>query len=155
VAALAAVGLHAASAVILRHAYDLPRADGARVFLLAGLGLALTLLPYALWLAPPPASPSRGGALALAAVALYVAGELGVYLAAARGPASIVNPLSGLYPIPTIAYGALVLGERPGGLGWLGMALALPGIVLVVPAVDNPLSRFLSRRQGVRTPEDG
>ena len=70
-------------------------------------------------------------------VLLYTAGELGVYGAIARGPASIVNPIAGLYPIPSIAYAALVLGDRPGALGWAGIALALPGIVLVVPAASS------------------
>ena len=118
-----------AATVVAKRAYGLPGADDARFFICQGLGLAVTVLPYGL--ACAPGAGSSLGALGVAA--LYVAGDLAVYTGVARGPASIVTPLSGLYPIPSIVYAALVLGERPGAVGWAGMALALPGIVLTVP----------------------
>lgn len=141
-ACLASVGLWGAAVVVAKHAYGLPGADHPRFFAAHGLGLAATVLPYGAWCAPGGAGT---GAATLLVVLLYVAGDLAVYVAIARGPASIVNPLLGLYPIPSIAYAALVLGDRPGPLGWVGIALALAGIVLVVPAADNPLSRLVAR----------
>src|SRR5262249_18903433 len=110
-----------------------------RFFLVHGLGLVITLLPYGLWLAPGAAI---GGGAAGVGVLLYVARDLCIYAASARGPASLVHPPVGPYTLPAPAYGGLGLGDRPGCLGWPGIALALGGIVLVLPARDNP---FVSR----------
>jgi drug/metabolite transporter (DMT)-like permease len=107
------------------------------------------VLPYGLSLAPAGPQSAALGAAALAVALLYVAGELGVYAAIARGPASIVNPLAGLYPIPAIAYGALVIGDVPDRLGWIAIAIVLPGMVLAVPGALAPLARCRAPRPAV------
>jgi drug/metabolite transporter (DMT)-like permease len=144
-ACLAAVGLWGANAVAAKHAWNLPGADAPRFFVAHALGLGATVLPYGVWLAPAGHAGAGGAAAAWLVVLLYTAGDLGIYAASARVPASVVTPLIGLYPLPAIAYGALVLGDRPGELGWAGIALALPGTVLVLPAADNPVARLLAR----------
>lgn len=133
-ACLVAAVAWGAATVVARRAFDLPGADDARFFICQGLGLAVTVLPYGL--ACAPAAGSSLGALVVAA--LYVVADLAIYTGVARGPASVVTPMSGLYPIPAIVYAALVLGERPGAVGWAGIALALPGIVLAVPSSAAP-----------------
>lgn len=137
-ATFAAVALWGSSTVVAKYAYGLARADDRRFFLAHGLGMLATVLPFGLWSAP---SHGGHGAATLAVVLLYVVGDLALFAAIARGPASIVNPLSGLYPIPTIAYAALVLGEAPDRVGWAAIALVLPGLVLVVPGAAGSLTR--------------
>jgi len=129
-ASFVAVGLWGATAVLSKHAFQQPCADDPRFFVVNALGMVVTILPYGLSLALAEPSRALGSAGALAVALLYVAGHLGVFAAIARGPASIVNPLAGLYPIPAIAYGVLILGDVPDRLGWLAVALVLPGVVL-------------------------
>ena len=146
-ACFASAALWGANAVVAKHAYGLPGADQPRFLVAQALGLGATVLPYGLWLAPGGAAGVRSVLATLLVVLLYVAGDLGVYAAMARGPASIVHPIFGLYAIPSIAYAALVLGDRPGELEWSAIAMASAGVILVLPAADNPLTRLLARRR--------
>ena len=146
-ACLGSAVLWGANAVVAKHAYSLPGADQARFLLVHGLGLAATILPYGLWLASTAARPAGVVLPTILVVLLYLAGDLGIYGAMARGPASIVHPIFGLYAIPSIAYAALVIGDRPGKLEWSAIAMASAGVILVLPAADNPLIRLLARRR--------
>ena len=140
--------LWGANAVVAKYAYGLPGADQPRFLAIHGLGLAATVLPYGVWLSAgcaDGARPARVVLPALLVVLLYLAGDLAVYGAMARGPASIVHPIFGLYAIPSIAYAALVIGDRIGALEWSAIAVASAGVVLALPAADNPLIRLLAR----------
>ena len=57
-------------------------------------------------------------------------GSLLVAIAYKHGPASLVTPLAGAYPVVTIAFAWAVLKERPTRLQWGGIALVLLGMVL-------------------------
>jgi uncharacterized membrane protein len=46
------------------------------------------------------------------------------------GPASIVTPVSGAYPVVTLGFAWAVLRERPSILQWSGISLVLVGMVL-------------------------
>ena len=46
-------------------------------------------------------------------------------------PIGLAAALTGLYPLVTMFLALIVLGERPPRLGWVGVALALIGIVLI------------------------
>jgi uncharacterized membrane protein len=145
VASVVSAVLWGANAVVAKHAYGLPGADQPRFLAVHGLGLAATVLPYGLWIAPGGAS-ARAFLPTLLVVLLYLAGDLGVYGAMMRGPASIVHPIFGLYAIPSIAYAALVIGDRPSALEWSAIAMASAGVLLVLPAADNPFIRLLARQ---------
>jgi drug/metabolite transporter (DMT)-like permease len=54
-----------------------------------------------------------------------------LYRGLAAGRMGVVAPISGVGAAVVPVLVALVLGERPGGLVWLGIACALPGIWLV------------------------
>ena len=43
---------------------------------------------------------------------MMAGGDLGVIIASRYGPISIVTPLTGAYPVVTLAFAALVLKER-------------------------------------------
>jgi drug/metabolite transporter (DMT)-like permease len=138
-ASFAATGAWGVSVVVCKRAYDLPDAEDRGFFLAQGLGLLVTLLPYGLVaLARGEAHDAGSDAAALAVAALYLAGDFTLFAAIARGPATLVNPLSGLYPIPSIAYAALVLGEAPDRWGWLAIAMLLPGVALTAPRAGDP-----------------
>lgn len=129
---------------IFKHAYNQAGADDTVFFLINWVGMGLTVLPFGL---------SQGGyhlpekdlALGILIVLLYSLGDLTLFAAINRGPASVVSPLSGLYPLPTIAYSALVLHERISTLQWVSVGVVLVALILIVPAPDNPVLKLLGR----------
>jgi drug/metabolite transporter (DMT)-like permease len=70
--------------------------------------------------------------LALVSGLLAGGGQLGYFGALSEGPASIVAPLSGLYPAVTIVLSVVLLKEQVGKLELLGIALALLAPVLML-----------------------
>jgi len=117
--------------VFFKHAYNQPGADDWRFFVINFIGMALTVLPYGL--ATLEGATWSPDAIALGAliVLLYAVGDLTLFAALARGPAAIVTPLSGLYPIPTIIYAALVLDESITALQWIAIAMVLVAIPMI------------------------
>jgi transporter family protein len=51
------------------------------------------------------------------------------------GPASLVAPVDKLSVVLVAIFGALVLGERPSAMGWLGIAMIGCGAVLIASRV--------------------
>ena len=56
---------------------------------------------------------------------LGAGGQMVLFYAVARGPAYLIFPVISLSPVVTIALSALLMGERTGKLGMLGIVLAL------------------------------
>lgn len=143
----------AVAVTIFKHAYNQPEADDWRFFVLNWAGVAMTMLPYGL--STEHALPlGHDLYLGLLIVTLYALGDLTLFAAIARGPASIVSPVSGLYPVPTLFYASLVLHELIKPLQWGAIAVVLVAIVMVVPAPDNPVMKLFGARQG-SAPEGG
>ena len=113
--------------------HPVPGAGDLRMNLGQWLGFMVTVLPYGLFFAPDEPWFPRGAGPSLGVVLLHVAGEIGVFAAIRRGPSALVNAIAGLYPVPSILFVGVVLGEWPHRLAWLGIALALAGIALAVP----------------------
>ena len=86
-------------------------------------GAALAVRPHA-----PPA-PSDLALAAFAGVA-GLAGLVALYRGLAVGAMAVVAPVSATAPLIPVTFG-LARGERPAAVEWLGVALALAGIVLV------------------------
>jgi drug/metabolite transporter (DMT)-like permease len=137
-ASFAAAALWGTNSAMAKYAYGLPGAGDLRLNLGQWLGFMVTVLPYGLFLAPAEPWFPRGAALSLGVVLLHVAGEIGVFAAIRRGPSAVVNAIAGLYPVPSILFVGIVLGDWPHWLAWIGIALALTGIALAVPREDAP-----------------
>jgi transporter family protein len=57
-------------------------------------------------------------------------GNLALLMAfASGGKASVIVPLTGLYPVVSVPLAILFLGERPGAREWAGIGLALASVV--------------------------
>jgi drug/metabolite transporter (DMT)-like permease len=82
---------------------------------------------------------SAGAALMIAAVGLSDAGADAAFANATRdGALSIVAVLSSLYPVTTIALGAVVLRERPRRVQLAGAGLACLGVAVLAWATARP-----------------
>jgi len=97
---------------------------------------ALTMVPPALVVLAQAGwrldrSP-RAIAYGLAVGLLGAGGQMLLFYAVARGPAYLIFPIISLSPVVTIALSFLLMGERTGRLGALGIVLAL----LALPTFD-------------------
>jgi drug/metabolite transporter (DMT)-like permease len=112
---------------IVKHAYAFPNAHEGNMAICIAAGGLLTLGVYG-------ALRGRGGgsvrqwAEAFVPMAVMALGGLFTAIAYKYGPASLVSPLSGAYPIVTLAFAGIVLKERPAGPHWIGIALIFFGI---------------------------
>ncbi|MGC4112525.1 MAG: DMT family transporter [Nocardioides sp.] len=61
-----------------------------------------------------------------------------LYRGLSSGRMSVVAPVSGVLAVVVPVVAAVVGGERPGGLVWLGIVSALPAIWLVTRVPDDP-----------------
>jgi drug/metabolite transporter (DMT)-like permease len=111
----------------------LPYAEPA-TFLLLRFGFVLALLLPICWLSGARWPAPRDAAQMAAAGVLLQAGYLGgVFASLHLGmPAGVSALVTGLQPVFTAALGALLLGERTGPRQWLGLALGLVGVAMVV-----------------------
>ena len=70
---------------------------------------------------------------------LGAGGQLILFQALRHGPAYIVFPVVSLYPVVTVALSTTLLKESASRRQWIGVAIALPAIVLIsIPAPDKP-----------------
>jgi drug/metabolite transporter (DMT)-like permease len=85
--------------------------------------------------AVPRASAGRGAAWFVAVGLANGAAVLGLYVALARGPVTVVAPLVACYPLFTLALNRLVLGDRtPAAPLVPGVALTVAGVALILLA---------------------
>jgi drug/metabolite transporter (DMT)-like permease len=129
-----AILLWGVTGTLVRHAYQLPGAHQANMaFFLAISGLA-TLGVYGVLFGRHGAAARGEWVRAFGPMATMAGGSLLTALAYQKGPASIVTPLSGAYPVVTLAFAWAVLKERPTRLQWVGIAAVLAGMVLITTA---------------------
>ncbi len=130
----AAILIWGVSATLIRYAYRFPGAHEANMALFLGVGGLASLGIYGLLF-------GRGGtrhewgraAVPMATMAL---GSLLAAIAYKYGPASVVTPISGAYPVVTLVFAWIALRERPSRLQWAGIASVLVGMVLTTAGAE-------------------
>jgi drug/metabolite transporter (DMT)-like permease len=126
--AAAAVLIWGVNGAMIRYAYRFPGAHEANMALFIAIGGLSTLGVYGLLAGGRGAGREWGRAFG--PMATMSVGSLLAAIAYKKGPASIVTPLSGAYPVVTLAFAWAVLRERPSLLQWIGIGLVLLGMVL-------------------------
>lgn len=130
VCAGAAVLIWGVSGTLIRYAYRFPAAHEANMALFVALGGLATLGAYGLLSGAARGASSAEALRAAGPMATMALGSLLVAIAYKHGPASLVTPLAGAYPVVTLAFAWAVLRERPTPLQWSGIAAILAGMVL-------------------------
>jgi drug/metabolite transporter (DMT)-like permease len=64
---------------------------------------------------------------------MMAGGDLGVMIASRYGPISVVVPLTGAYPVVTLAFAALILKERISKLQYGCVGAIIAGMALCPP----------------------
>lgn len=118
------------SGTLIRYSYGFPGAHEANMALFIAIGGLVTLGAYGVLKGAVRSSSRTEWVRSAGPMATMALGGLLVAIAYKHGPASLVTPLAGAYPVVTIAFAWAVLKERPTRIQWGGIALVLLGMVL-------------------------
>jgi drug/metabolite transporter (DMT)-like permease len=118
------------SGTLIRYSYGFPGAHEGNLALFIAIGGLATLGTYGLLQGAARSASRKEMVRAFGPMATMAFGSLLVAIAYKHGPATLVTPLAGAYPVVTIAFAWAVLMERPTLLQWGGIAAALVGMVL-------------------------
>lgn len=132
--ALTALTCWGAAQTLLRYSYSLPGASESNMAIYAIFGGLCTLGLYGL-LKGRRSKPSETAEAAhipflhsFLPMAMMTGGDLGVIIASSSGPASLVAPITGAYPLVTLGFAAVVLKEHISRLQWACLVILLAGI---------------------------
>ncbi|MBL7716281.1 MAG: DMT family transporter [Bdellovibrionales bacterium] len=128
--AFGALLIWGASQTLVKYSYKMPEANDANLALFNTIGGFLTLGLFGLIRGLPGKHTMHGWAISFFPMAMMAAGDLGVILALRTGPASIVTPLTGAYPLVTLGFAYVALKEKVSKLQWVSVILILAGIVM-------------------------
>jgi drug/metabolite transporter (DMT)-like permease len=112
---------------VIKYDYSLGATD-INMALYSAIGALLTLGVYGLWKGRAGTHSAVEWARSFLPLGMMASGDLGVLIASRYGKISIVTPLTGAYPLVTLAFAALVLRERIVLLQWGCIAAILVGI---------------------------
>jgi drug/metabolite transporter (DMT)-like permease len=112
---------------VIKYDYGLGATD-VNMALYSAIGALLTLGVYGLWKGRAGTHSAVEWARSFLPMGMMASGDLGVLIASRYGKISIVTPLTGAYPLVTLAFAALVLRERIMLLQWGCIAAILVGI---------------------------
>jgi drug/metabolite transporter (DMT)-like permease len=126
----AALVIWGVSGTLIRYSYGFPGAHEANLALFIAVGGLLTLGVYGLSKGAAHSASRTEWLHSVGPMTTMALGSLLVAIAYKHGPASLVTPLAGAYPVVTIGFAWAVLKERPTKLQWCGIAAVLLGMVL-------------------------
>jgi drug/metabolite transporter (DMT)-like permease len=132
----AAVLIWGVSGTLIRYAYRFPDAHEANMALFVAVGGLSTLGVYGVLSGAAQGASRAEWARAFGPMATMALGSLLVAIAYKYGPASLVTPLAGAYPLVTLGFAWAVLKERPTLLQRGGIAAVLVGMVLTTAVSD-------------------
>jgi drug/metabolite transporter (DMT)-like permease len=127
--AFLALVLWGAAQTIVKYDYGLGATD-TNMALYSAMGALLTLGVYGLWKGRAGTHSVIEWTRSSLPMGMMAAGDLGVLIASRYGEISIVTPLTGAYPLVTLAFAALVLRERIVLLQWGCIVAILVGMFL-------------------------
>jgi drug/metabolite transporter (DMT)-like permease len=125
-----ALVLWGTSGTLLKAAYLLPGANEVNVMVYNLAGALATLGLYGVLGGRGGATDRREWARSFAPMAMLAGGDIGFILATRWGPVSLTSPLSGAYPLVTVIFARVVLGERIGSLQAACIVAILGGMAL-------------------------
>jgi drug/metabolite transporter (DMT)-like permease len=125
--ALLALVLWGAAQTVVKYDYSLGATD-TNMALHSAIGALLTLGVYGLWRGRDGTHSVLELTRSFLPMGMMASGDLAVLIASRYGKISIVTPLTGAYPLVTLAFAALVLRERILPLQWGCIAAILVGM---------------------------
>jgi drug/metabolite transporter (DMT)-like permease len=128
----AALLIWGVNGVLIKKAYSFTGASEGNMALFIAIGGMCTLGVYGFLYGRKGAT--HGMARSFGPMAMMALGGLLATIAYSKGPASIVTPLSGAYPVITLTFAVIVLKERLTKLHWAAIVSILAGMYLTTRA---------------------
>ena len=125
--AFLALVLWGGAQTVVKYDYSLGATD-TNMALYSAIGALLTLGIYGLWKGRAGTHSVIEWTRSFLPMGMMASGDLGVLIASRHGKISIVTPLTGAYPLVTLAFAALVLRERIVPLHWGCIVAILVGM---------------------------
>jgi len=129
VLAFLALVLWGGAQTVIKYDYGLGATD-TNMALYSAIGALLTLGAYGFWKGRAGTHSVIEWTRSFLPMGMMASGDLGVLISSRYGKISIVTPLTGAYPLVTLAFAALVLRERISPLQWACIAAILTGMFL-------------------------
>ena len=126
--AFSALVLWGGAQTIVKYDYRLGATD-ANMALFSMMGALLTLGVYGFWKGRAGTHSVAEWLRSFLPMGMMAGGDLGALVASRYGQISIVTPLTGAYPLVTLAFASLVLRERIRLLQWICIGAILVGLV--------------------------
>jgi bacterial/archaeal transporter family protein len=123
----------ATSNTIVKHAYSFAEASEVSLMVCNTIGGVLSLGLYGFLKGRQGRHSVREYLHSFVPMGMMAAGDLGVMIASRYGPISIVVPLTGAYPVVTLAFAALILKERISKLQYGCVGAIIAGMALCPP----------------------
>jgi drug/metabolite transporter (DMT)-like permease len=123
----------ATSNTIVKHAYSLAEASEVNLMVCNTIGGVLSLGLYGFLKGRQGTHSVREYLHSFAPMGMMAGGDLGVMIASRYGPISMVVPLTGAYPVVTLAFAALILKERISKLQYGCVGAIITGMALCPP----------------------
>ncbi len=124
---------------IMKYAYGLPEASEVNMLLFNTIGGALTLGLYGLKNGLKGSHSGKEWIRSFLPMGMMAGGDMGFIIAASKGPVSIISPLTGAYPVVTLAFAAIILKEHISKLQWVCIVVLIFGIFM--SAVDKETAK--------------
>jgi len=125
-----ALVLWGCSSTLLKAAYRMPGADEVNALVFSMLGGMATLGIYGLARGRQGGGDAHEWTRSLVPMGMLAGGDIGFIVATRYGPVSLTTPLSGAYPLVTLIFARLVLGERISPSQGVWIAAILGGMAL-------------------------
>lgn len=122
--------LWSAAQTIMKYCYSLPQSSDVNMLLFNTMGGALTLGVFGLRYGLKGTHSGKEWIRSFLPMGMMAGGDMGVIIASSKGPISIISPLTGAYPMVTLAFAAVVLKEHITKLQWACIIFLLVGIYL-------------------------
>ena len=151
----AALLIWGVNGVIIKKAYSFTGASEGNMALFIAIGGMCTLGVYGFLYGRKGAT--HGMARSFGPMAMMALGGLLATIAYSKGPASVVTPLSGAYPVITLTFAVLILKERLTRLHWAAIASILVGMFLTTrapPAEEVPATTLPATSDAGPAPPD-
>jgi bacterial/archaeal transporter family protein len=128
-----ALTLWASAQTTVKYAYGFPGASEVNLALCSTIGGTLTLGVFGMLKGRQGRHSIREWAHSFVPMGMMAGGDLGVIIANRYGPISIVTPMTGAYPVVTLAFASLILKERITRLQWACLTAIIGGMCLLPP----------------------
>lgn len=149
----AALLIWGVNGVLIKKAYSFTGASEGNMALFIAIGGMCTLGVYGFLYGRKGAT--KGMARSFGPMAMMALGGLMATIAYSKGPASIVTPLSGAYPVITLTFAVIVLKERLTKLHWVAIVSILAGMFLTTRAPPAEESADASATTTTTTTDGG